>query len=150
MFGPAPVGVKYKEWDRYNSTNPYSATKAGGEELCLAFANTHKVPVVITHTMNVFGERQHPEKFFPMTIRKIIQGEKNIIHSDETRSVPGSRFYIHARNVAHAIRFLFANAETSDKYNIVGERELSNLDVVLSIGKILAIEPIYELSLIHI
>ena len=62
VFGPAPVGVNYGEYDRYNSTNPYSASKAGGEEMCVAFENTYKMPIVITHTMNVFGERQHPEK----------------------------------------------------------------------------------------
>src|SRR3989344_9376531 len=57
IFGPAEEGVSYKEWDRYNSANPYSATKAGGEELALAYANTYKLPIIITHTMNVFGER---------------------------------------------------------------------------------------------
>ena len=149
VFGPAEKGVKYKEWDRYNSTNPYAATKAGGEELCLAFANTHKVPIVVTHTMNVWGERQHPEKFFPMTIRKILKGEKNIIHSDAEKTTPGSRFYIHARNVASAITFLFGSSFVREKYNIVGERELSNLDVVLSIGKFLGVDPIYELVDFH-
>ena len=61
VFGPAPEGIKYKENDRYNSTNPYSATKAGGEELAVAYENTYGLPIYITHTMNVFGERQHPE-----------------------------------------------------------------------------------------
>jgi dTDP-glucose 4,6-dehydratase len=55
VFGPAPIGVKYKERDRYNSTNPYSATKAGGEELAVAFENSYGMPIYITHTMNVFG-----------------------------------------------------------------------------------------------
>ena len=41
VFGPAPEGVSFKEWDRYNSTNPYSASKAGGEELAVAFENTY-------------------------------------------------------------------------------------------------------------
>ena len=72
VFGPAPDGIKYEENDRYNSTNPYSATKAGGEELCVAYENTYGLPVYITHTMNVFGQRQHPEKFIPMTIRKVV------------------------------------------------------------------------------
>ena len=40
VFGPAPIGVDYFENDRYNSTNPYSATKAGGEELSVAYENT--------------------------------------------------------------------------------------------------------------
>ena len=43
VFGPAPKGVDYKENDRYNSTNPYSATKAGGEELAVAYENTYGI-----------------------------------------------------------------------------------------------------------
>ena len=54
VFGPAPHPIKYKENDRYNSTNPYSATKAGGEELAVAYENTYGLPIIITHTMNVF------------------------------------------------------------------------------------------------
>ena len=81
VFGPAPAGKAYEEWDRYNSGNPYAATKAGAEEMCLAYANTYHLPVIITHTMNAFGPRQHPEKFIPMTISKILKGEEVIIHS---------------------------------------------------------------------
>lgn len=139
IFGPAPGKVRYKEWDRYNSTNPYSATKAGGEELCLAYANTYKVPVTITHTMNVFGERQHPEKFIPMTIKKILKDEVVKIHSDPTCKIPGSRFWIHARNVARALEFIMVNGEVREKYNIVGEEEVNNLEmaklIALYMGK---------------
>jgi dTDP-glucose 4,6-dehydratase len=95
VFGPALGGVKFKENDRYNSTNPYSATKAGGEELAVAYENTYNIPVSIMHTMNVFGERQHPEKYIPMCIRKIRDGEVIKIHSDSTKSIPGSRHYVH-------------------------------------------------------
>ncbi len=90
IFGPAPSGVNYKENDRYNSTNPYSATKAGGEELAVAYQNTYNLPVFITHTMNVFGERQHPEKFIPLCIKKARDGATVTIHSDSTKTVPGS------------------------------------------------------------
>ncbi len=136
VFGPAPVGIEYKEWDRYNSTNPYSATKAGGEELCLAYANTYKLPAIITHTMNVFGERQHPEKFIPLTIRKIINGETVLIHSNVDKTKAGSRFWIHARNVASAIHFLLKDSNFREKYNIVGEKEVDNLLMAQTIAKI--------------
>ena len=49
VFGPAPAGVNYKENDRYNSTNPYSASKAGAEELVVAYENTYNLPCFITH-----------------------------------------------------------------------------------------------------
>ena len=138
IFGPAPHGIDYKENDRYNSTNPYSATKAGGEELAVAYENTYGLPVYITHTMNVFGERQHPEKFIPMCIKKIRDGETITIHSDKTKTIPGTRHYIHAEDVAEAIYFLlkedikqevdFGGAKCP-KFNIVGTEEINNLEL---------------------
>ena len=56
--------------------------------------------------MNVFGERQHPEKFIPMCIKKIRDGETVTIHSDKSKKIPGSRHYIHAEDVSEAILFL--------------------------------------------
>ena len=138
VFGPAPKGIDYKENDRYNSTNPYSATKAGGEELAVAYENTYNLPVYITHTMNVFGERQHPEKFIPMCIKKIRDGESVTIHSDKTKQIPGSRHYIHAEDVAEAIYFIITNKFENEldfggakcpKFNIVGSEELNNLEL---------------------
>ncbi len=149
VFGPAPGSMSYKEWDRYNSGNPYAAAKAGGEELCLAFGNTHKVPVVITHCMNIFGERQHPEKYIPLVINKVLNGTKVLIHSDQNKKIPGSRFWIHARNVAAAIMFLIEKAETQDKYNIVGEKEVDNLEMALFIAKIIGKPLNYELVDFH-
>lgn len=137
VFGPAPQGVLYKEWDRYNSTNPYSASKAGGEELCLAYANTYKMPIIITHTMNAFGERQHPEKFIPSTINKVLKGEEVIIHSNPDKTKAGSRFYIHCRNIASAILFILERGKIRDKYNIVGEKEVDNLELARFIAKTL-------------
>lgn len=152
VFGPAPLDTVpngYKEWDRYNSTNPYSASKAGGEELCLAWANCYKVPVMITHTMNIFGERQHVEKFIPMTIKKVLAGETVLIHADPTQTISGSRFWIHARNVADAVLFLFTYGEPREKYNIVGEKEVSNLEMAQFIAKILGKELKYEMQNFH-
>lgn len=149
IFGPAPEGVAHKEWDRYNSNNPYAATKAAGEELCLAYANTYKVPVFITHTMNVFGERQHPEKFIPSIIRKVSNGEKVLIHSNKDKTKAGSRFYIHARNVASAILFLLDKSEIREKYNIVGEREVDNLKLAEHIADIMGRYLDYEMVDFH-
>lgn len=149
VFGPAPENVAYKEWDRYNSANPYAATKAGGEELCLAYANTYGIPLFITHTMNIIGERQHPEKFVPLVIKKILNGEKVIIHADKTKTKAGSRFYIHARNVASAILFLLKNAQQRDKYNIVGELEIDNLNLALKIAEIIGKPLKYEMVDFH-
>lgn len=148
VFGPIEKGT-YNEWDRYNSGNPYAATKAGGEELCLAYRNTYRLPVVISHCMNVFGERQHPEKFIPSTIQKVRDGETVLIHADPTKTKAGSRFYIHARNVAAAILFLFQHAALGEKYNIVGEREVDNLEMAQFIAAAVGQPLRYELVDFH-
>jgi len=147
VFGPAPKGVNYKERDRYNSTNPYSATKAGGEELAVAFQNTYDMPIYITHTMNVFGERQHPEKFIPMTIKNVREGNMVTIHSDRDKKVPGSRHYIHAKDVADGCLFLLRNQNKIDqldkdyggakcpKFNLVGPVEWDNLELAQKIAR---------------
>ncbi|MEK7563703.1 MAG: GDP-mannose 4,6-dehydratase [Patescibacteria group bacterium] len=154
VFGPAPEGVAYKEWDRYMSSNPYAASKAGGEELAYSYYNTYGLPVVITHTMNVFGERQHPEKFFPKVINAALQGEKIFIHSNPERTKAGSRFYVHARNVCAAMLFLIAQHEKGvkiigDKFNIVGEREMDNLTLAQFIAKAVGKELKYDLVDFH-
>ena len=148
VYGPAPEGVAYKEWDRYNCTNPYSATKAGGEELVLAYMNTYGVKGFITHTMNIIGERQHPEKYLPKCIRYIDEGRKLTIHGSP-EGTPGSRFYIHARNVAHALHWLLDKFEQREKYNIVGNIELDNLTLAKKIAKLMGKELKYELVDFH-
>ena len=149
VFGPAPAGVFYKENDRYNSGNPYAASKAGGEELVVAFTNTYRLPCIITHTMNVFGERQHPEKFIPMCIKKILTGEVVTIHANKEKTQAGSRFYIHARNVLKAMFFLTEKHVVGEKYNIVGEKEMSNLDVAQFVAKIIGKELKFEMVDFH-
>lgn len=149
VFGPAPEGVAYREWARYKSGNPYAATKAGGEELCVAYHNTYGLPVKITHTMNVFGERQHPEKFIPMTISNVRKGNKVTIHSNKEKTRAGSRFYIHAKSVASAVMFVLRYGRFGEKYNIVGEREVSNLELAQAIADVQGLPLDYEMVDFH-
>ena len=145
VFGPAPKGVNYKENDRYNSTNPYSATKAGAEELVVAYENTYGLPSLITHTMNVFGERQNAEKYIPMVIKKVRDQELVTVHSNSEKTIAGSRHYIHAEDVAEALLFLYNYNITSlkpdktgakcHKFNIVGKDEIDNLELAQFIAK---------------
>ena len=106
VFGPALGDTLYKEWDRHNPTNPYSASKSAAEGICLSYENTYKVPLLIVNVMNAFGERQHVEKFIPMTIKKLLNDEEIIIHSYPDKKTSGTRFYIHGRNIAAAVLFL--------------------------------------------
>ena len=159
IYGIAPAGVAYKEYDRYNSTNPYSASKAAAEEFCVAYENTYKMPIVVTHTMNVFGERQHPEKFIPATIQKVRDGETVVIHADPSRTVAGSRMYIHAKDVAEGLMFILNLKDyqhTGDyghahcpKFNLVGTEEIDNLTLAQMIAAAVGKELKYEMTDFH-
>lgn len=160
IYGIAPPGVAYKEYDRYNSTNPYSASKAAAEEFCVAYENTYKMPIVVTHTMNVFGERQHPEKFIPATIQKVRDGETVVIHADPTRTVAGSRMYIHAKDVAEGLMFILGLPQDykhegdyghahCPKFNLVGTEEIDNLTLAQMIAQAVGKELKYEMTDFH-
>jgi dTDP-glucose 4,6-dehydratase len=152
VFGPAPRGIRYREWDRCNPGNPYAATKAAGEELALSYANTYKLPVFITRTMNLYGERQHPEKFIPLVVKKVMAGEEVMIHGTPDKKQSGSRFYIHCRNMADAILHLLKNidyAGEADKFNIVGEKEVSNLELAQLIATQLNLPLHYKIVDFH-
>ena len=160
IFGPAPEGIKYKENDRYNSTNPYSASKAGGEEIVVAYENTYKLPAIITHTMNVFGERQHPEKYVPLCIKRVRDGELITIHSNPEKTKAGSRHYIHAADVADALMFLLKykgidqlendyGGAKCQKFNIVGAEELDNLELAQFIADVQGKPLNYEMVDFH-
>tara|TARA_B100001029_G_scaffold177201_1_gene181440 strand:- start:884 stop:1915 length:1032 start_codon:yes stop_codon:yes gene_type:complete len=157
VFGPSDEKAKFKEWDRYNSKNPYSATKAAGEELTIAYNNTYSTPCLISHCCNVYGKRQNAEKFIPNTIKKILQGEEVLVHTDSNNN-PGSRYYIYNDDLAKSIVFLIKNyklveaesfksqKKSPPKINISGESLVSNLEVVEIIGDLLNKEFNYKLE----
>jgi len=158
IFGSAPLGVNYKEYDRFNSRSPYSASKAGAEEFCVAYENTFKMPIYCTHTMNVFGERQSPEKFIGLIIKSLSVNEPVIIHGDEeTGTLSGLRHWIHAADVADATMFImnlphkgfplpedFGGA-LCPKFNIAGPQEFSNLEVAQKVADIMGVELKYQM-----
>ena len=137
VFGPAPFDseVGFKEWDRLNPNNPYAAAKAGAEMAVISFANTYRIPCVITNTMNIYGERQSPEKFIPLVMNKVLNGEKLLVHANHDKTQAGKRHYLHARNICAATLWVLENGKTLDgsakqgRYNIVGEIEMDNLSL---------------------
>lgn len=145
VYGPAPMDesfVGFKEWARLNPNNPYAAAKAAAEMAVISFANTYRIPCVITNTMNIFGERQLSEKFVPLLINKILSGETVFIHANKEKTQAGKRHYLHARNICAATlwtllegQILDGSAETG-RYNIVGEVELDNLTLAKLVEKI--------------
>lgn len=144
VFGPAPMSDEftgYKEWDRLNPNNPYASAKAAAEMAVISFANTYQFPCVITNTMNVYGERQHPEKYVPLVINKVLKGEKLFIHANKEKTQAGKRHYLHARNICAATLWTLENGKLLDgsakqgRYNIVGELEVDNLEMAKLISE---------------
>ena len=145
VFGPALGTTLYKEDDRHKPTNPYSASKSAAENICISYENTYKLPLMIVNVMNAFGERQHVEKFIPLCVKKVLNDEMVYIHSYPDKKTSGTRFYIHAQNIANAVLFLIQNGKLGEKYNITGEKEVSNLDLALLIAKSVGKELKYEM-----
>jgi dTDP-glucose 4,6-dehydratase len=129
VYGSAADGEAFKEGDPHKPSNPYSASKSAAEMICQSYYNTYAVPLSVMNVMNAFGERQHPEKFIPLCIHKISRGEELTIHAYAGAERAGSRWYIHARNIAAAVLFVLKQGKLGEKYNVQGEIELDNLEV---------------------
>lgn len=155
VYGPAPMdkSVDFTEQSPYRPANPYAASKAGAEAVAFAYANTYKIPITIVNTMNLIGERQHPEKFVPLVIRKVLAGETVTIHADPTKTQSGSRFYLHCRTFAHALHFLMDccgnPAYMPGKVHVCGETEIANLTLAKMIAEIVGRPLDYEMVDFH-
>lgn len=111
VYGPVEPGKPHAEWAPILPSNPYAASKAAQEAVSISYWRTYGVPVVITNTMNLIGERQHPEKFIPKTLRAVLRGEEAVIHGSPGN--PGSRHYLHARNMADAVLYVLSRTRPS-------------------------------------
>jgi len=157
VYGQAKKGEYHKEWDAIKPSNPYSASKVAQEALAISYWRTYGVPVIITNTMNVYGQYQNKEKFVPLCIDKIMKGETVSIHGYPDKQEAGTRFYLHARNIASAILFMIQNVipkpypeiDRPERFNVVGEVELDNLALAKKIAKILGKELKYEIVSFH-
>lgn len=164
VYGPAPEGVDHQEWSPILPSNPYSASKASQEAIAMSYWRTYGVPLILTNTMNMFGERQDKEKYIPMLISKIFRGDTVTIHGTPgfhaTPSYIGKRHYLHARNFSDAILFLLKNKYPQfyydslgtlfpDRYNIVGDIELDNLELARLVSDILNMPLHFDLMDFH-
>lgn len=133
VFGPAAPGEYHKENSPHNPTNMYAATKSGQEKAGYAFFRTHKLPVINTHTMNVFGPMQLGEKFIPKCISMILKQQPMPIYAttDDKGNVTqiSSRVWIYAPHVAEAVMFLLEKANAGEEYNVIGYDEF-DIDTV--------------------
>jgi dTDP-glucose 4,6-dehydratase len=164
VYGPVPeLAVPHREWSTLLPSNPYSASKASQEAAAISYWRSYGVPLIITNTMNLIGERQHPEKMVPKTIRAVLAGTEAVIHGSPGNV--GTRHYLHARNMADAVLFLLRTtvpsvysgrwdidhasasyraeakhrpyampADRPDRYNVASPDRISNLDLAAMIA----------------
>jgi dTDP-glucose 4,6-dehydratase len=121
VFGPAD-SFPHREYSAFNPTNPYSASKAAAEDIVTSYYYSYKMPIIITHCMNVFGEKQQAAAFIPTAIKKAMNNETISIHVDSNGNVP-SRNYVYVSDVIDAIILLmvlldYTRKEKIPKFNI--------------------------------
>jgi dTDP-glucose 4,6-dehydratase len=142
---------RHSETARYNPSNPYSASKMGGEAFTMAFHNTYGLDTIISNTMNNFGERQEVEKFIPKTLKSILNDEPVTIHCRiENKKVTeiSSRCWLHARNHADALIFLLEHGVSGEKYHVVGEQH-DVREVATMIGELVGKTPRFHYEDFH-
>jgi dTDP-glucose 4,6-dehydratase len=133
VYGNALGDELHTEEFQHKPRNPYAASKSAAEQFCNAYRVTYDMPIIITNTMNIFGERQDSEKYVSLVMKKILNGEKLSIHGYPDGKNAGSRFYLHARNASAALLFVVENGVIGEKYNIVGNEEIDNLTMAKTI-----------------
>ena len=145
VYGPVPIGQDSQITDPYNSNSPYAASKAAGEELCLAYANSFAVPVSIIHINNTFGPRCQSNRLPVIIIRKLLNNETLDIHVGPSELIGGRRWF-YAGDVASHTRFILKTQLTRcEKWNSAGDKFINNLEFAQQIAQIMGCELSYRL-----
>lgn len=132
VYGSIKTG-SFKEIDKLNPKNPYSASKAGADLLCQAYFETYRLPILITRSSNNYGPYQHPEKFIPKTtIYTLIERKIPVYGAGEN-----IRDWIYVEDNCEAIDTVLQIGTVGEIYNIGGKQEVRNIEIVKTILKIL-------------
>lgn len=136
-------GNGFKEWSPINPSNPYAASKAAQEALFISYWRTYGLPIVIANTMNNIGEWQDCEKFIPLVIGRLVDKKIINVYVDEQGN-QGSRVYLDVKDHARMMECLVRNprsmyplADCPDRWNLCGNVEATNMEVVLLIAEIM-------------
>ncbi len=132
VYGSAS-GAGFREDAPLKPGNPYSASKSGGDLMCLAFYNTYRLPVVITRSSNNFGPYQHVEKFIPLFITNTLEGKDLPLYGDGMHE----RDWIYVEDNCSAIEIAAVGGKAGEIYNIASGRSIPNLEVAERIVQLL-------------
>ena len=125
------VSGKHKETDPLKPSNPYSASKAAADMLILGWHRTHHIPFVILRPTNNYGVNQYPEKLIPKAVKYLTLGKKIPLHGDGSYM----RNWLHAEDTAIAIFQIIEHGEGNRIYNVSGNYEASNKEVISKVLK---------------
>jgi dTDP-glucose 4,6-dehydratase len=125
VYGDIDAG-SFTETQLLKPSNPYSATKAAADMLITAWARTHNVPFIIVRPTNNYGIGQYVEKLIPKTIKYLNLGRQVPLHMNGTPR----RTWLHVEDTADAVMTIIDKGTVGEIYNISGNYETSNLDVV--------------------
>ena len=117
----------------YNPRNPYSASKASSDHFVNAFHHTYGLPTVITNCSNNYGPRQYKEKLIPQTILNLLQNKKVPVYGDGQQV----RDWLFVTDHCEALIEVLNKGKVGEKYNIGGECEVKNIDLVKKIVNLL-------------
>jgi dTDP-glucose 4,6-dehydratase len=157
VYGALAKTVENKEWEfPHYPSNPYSASKSAQESLASAYFKTYEIRLAVINANNMMGFTQNQEKFIPKVITSVLQKNEINVDTDGFNRI-GTRKYVHASDMAAAVylvskrlkiisNFQNINLPKPMKYHVSGSEEISNLDMVIKIGKILGEIPNYLVS----
>jgi dTDP-glucose 4,6-dehydratase len=129
----APGAPAFTEEHQYQPNSPYAASKAAADHLVRAYYHTYKLPVLTTNCSNNYGPYQHPEKLIPLIIQNARAGKSLPIYGDGQQV----RDWLYVEDHCTAIRTVLATGWPGETYNIGGNAERANLDIVRAVCQLL-------------
>jgi len=129
VYGSLGPKGKFKETTPYAPNSPYSATKAGADHLVRAYGETFGVPVLTTNCSNNYGPRQFPEKLVPLVLLNAMAGEPLPVYGKGSNV----RDWLYVEDHCEGLARVMDRGRPGDKYNLGGDCELTNLQVVFAI-----------------
>tara|TARA_R110002049_G_scaffold4601_4_gene31864 strand:- start:96101 stop:97201 length:1101 start_codon:yes stop_codon:yes gene_type:complete len=126
VFGSLGSTGSFREATPYDPRSPYSACKAGSDHLARAWSHTYGLPVIVTNCSNNYGPYQFPEKLIPVVILKCLRGEPIPVYG----SGENIRDWLYVKDHCHALQLVAEKGRPGETYNIGGNNEMRNIDLV--------------------
>lgn len=123
----------FQETNNYKPNSPYSASKAAADHLVRSWFHTYQIPVLTTNCSNNYGPYHFPEKLIPLCILNALQGKDLPVYGDGQQI----RDWLYVTDHCKAIEMVLADGEVGESYNIGGQNEKTNIEIVETICKLL-------------